>query len=527
MTKEHDNIAVSALVVLMIVAWLAFAFHEDPRFPGSLWGGVLAVTGTALMLVPLAYMIIKRIKPLKKFVTKFVPMRQLLTWHIYAGVIGPILVLMHTGHKFRSPLGITLTAMTLIVVISGFVGRYLMSHISRKIKEKKSMLAKLNDDYEALSTEMATHPVEQKGIRPFSGFFGRLFASWFLPVEAVAGSSLPLQVRAVRVAESIADLEYAVRTHETFKKAFSRWLKTHIVISLILYVLIGLHVWASVHFGLRWFDSASFMRKGGSYSQWVADEKAPDKFQIHYSRVYQKYWRPEAIINDIPTTVFDYRRMSDEAKSADSDFGRAVAALRDVDPVDFDGDDREKAFWLNLYNFAAMKLVVDHYPIGSIRDRKVNLLGNPWSLDAIQLGDEWYSLTQIEKKILLKKFDDPRIVFGVSCAALSCPDRPPEIFQQNNLDAQLDSLVSELFRNSKKGLSLNEEEKSVRISWILKADRELFEKDGGVLGYVARYAPPEKREWLERHGDEASVEYFEHDWALNDTALADNVKRSG
>ena len=91
MTKEHDKIAVSALVVILIVAWLAFGFHEDPRFAGSAWGGFFAVTGTLLMLVPLAYMIIKRIRPLKKAVTKFVPMRKLLTWHIYAGVIGPIL----------------------------------------------------------------------------------------------------------------------------------------------------------------------------------------------------------------------------------------------------------------------------------------------------------------------------------------------------------------------------------------------------------------------------------------------------
>ena len=254
MTKEHDKIAVSALVVILIVAWLAFGFHEDPRFAGSAWGGFFAITGTLLMLVPLAYMIIKRIRPLKKAVTKFVPMRKLLTWHIYAGVIGPILVLIHTGHKFRSPLGISLTAMTIIVVLSGFVGRYLMSHINREIKEKKSMLAQLNEDYENLSAELANHPDEKQEIRPFSGFIGRLFATWILPAQAVASSTLPVQVRAVRLAESIADLEYAVRTHQTFKKAFSRWLKLHIVLSIVLYMLIALHIWASIHFGLRWFN---------------------------------------------------------------------------------------------------------------------------------------------------------------------------------------------------------------------------------------------------------------------------------
>ena len=55
-----------------------------------------------------------------------------------------------------------------------------------------------------------------------------------------------------RLAESVADLEYAVRTHEFFKRWFGRSLKLHIVLSIILYVLLGLHIWAGIHLGLRW-----------------------------------------------------------------------------------------------------------------------------------------------------------------------------------------------------------------------------------------------------------------------------------
>ena len=57
-----------------------------------------------------------------------------------------------------------------------------------------------------------------------------------------------------RLAESVADLEYAIRTHELFKRWCSRWLKLHIVLSAILYVLLALHIWASIHFGLRWLS---------------------------------------------------------------------------------------------------------------------------------------------------------------------------------------------------------------------------------------------------------------------------------
>ena len=49
-----------------------------------------------------------------------------------------------------------------------------------------------------------------------------------------------------------ADLEYAVRMQEGVKRVFDKWLKVHIAISFVLYALLVLHVWSSIHFGLRW-----------------------------------------------------------------------------------------------------------------------------------------------------------------------------------------------------------------------------------------------------------------------------------
>jgi len=77
--KERDRILVSGLVALMLLLWLGFLVHRSPRFPGSLWGGVLGVSGAALMMVPLVHSLIKRIAPLKRAVTHRVPMRTLLS----------------------------------------------------------------------------------------------------------------------------------------------------------------------------------------------------------------------------------------------------------------------------------------------------------------------------------------------------------------------------------------------------------------------------------------------------------------
>ncbi len=249
--KERNEIVITGLVILLLVLWLGFPFHQSLRLAGSLAGGILAITGSVLMLVPLVYSIIKRIKPLKNLVTSRVQMRTLLSWHIYAGVVGPILVLLHTGHKFQSHLGIALTAMTIIVVLSGFTGRYLLSKLSQTIGEKKKTLTQLELAYRQTATELATHPEQVAVLQPFSGFFGRLLTGFFVRAHETSAMSTP--IRALRLSESIADMEYAIRTHETFKSAFSIWLKLHIALSFTLYVLLALHVWAALSFGLRWF----------------------------------------------------------------------------------------------------------------------------------------------------------------------------------------------------------------------------------------------------------------------------------
>ncbi len=252
--KEREEIIITGLVVLMLILWLGFPFHVDSRFAGSLWGGVLAVSGALLMFVPLVYVIIKRVKFIKQSVTKKVSMRTLLSWHIYAGVLGPILVVLHTGHKFESVLGISLTLLTLVVVISGFVGRYLMMRINTEVKEKKATLAQLKITYDKTLIELRTCCSDKAEIiQPFGNFFTRIFSGWFFKFESYGNGPLPVATRAIRLTDAIADLEYAIRTHERFKQVFKKWLRFHIIISTILYILLALHVWSAVHFGLRWF----------------------------------------------------------------------------------------------------------------------------------------------------------------------------------------------------------------------------------------------------------------------------------
>ncbi len=247
--RDREWTTVTLLVLLMVTVWLGFLFHRSPRFAGSPFGGVLAVSGVSLMLLPLAaYWVAKRTPTIKRRLSAWMSMRTLLTIHIYMGLIGAILVLLHTGHKFDSPLGMALTAMVLLVALSGFVGRYLMSHIGLKLREKQERLGRLQLVFDQMreghaQQEVAAASVPQRNLRVWS-LLGRLRltgeADSLASVSAVAGG--------------IADLEYSIAVHAWCKKWFQKWLRFHRTLTAVLCFLLALHVGAGVYYGLRWFQ---------------------------------------------------------------------------------------------------------------------------------------------------------------------------------------------------------------------------------------------------------------------------------
>ena len=246
--KEHERVVVSGVAGVLLFAWLGFLVHRSPTFAGSGLGSAFGIAGAVLMLVPLAYPVAKRIPFLRARITAHVSMSSLLAVHVYAGILGPLLAIVHTGHKFDSMLGVVLTAVMLLVVVSGFVGRYLLGFVNREIKDKLLLLQTARGDLDSAWGVMENSPAEMRTL-PRSPILVAGLAS--LGLDLTSGGPAG---EVTRCAESVADLEYAVRTHEFVKRWCGRWLMLHLVLSVILYVLLGLHVWASIHFGLRWFS---------------------------------------------------------------------------------------------------------------------------------------------------------------------------------------------------------------------------------------------------------------------------------
>lgn len=226
---ERERAVVSALTVLLLVAWLGFAVHRSPRFPGSVAGTLIGIAAAVLMVVPsVAYAAVKRVAALKRRVTLHVSLGTILSWHVWGGILGGLLALIHTGHRFESALGITLTGLALVVIFSGYVGRHFLATVSLELRERQTLLETLVAAYNDLA---GSSGVVRRSSEP----------------EAYARAR-----RAAELAGSIADLEYGIKTNEVMKRRFRTWLIVHITASVVFYGVLALHIWASLYFGIRW-----------------------------------------------------------------------------------------------------------------------------------------------------------------------------------------------------------------------------------------------------------------------------------
>lgn len=235
--KERERIVVTGIVVVLLVTWLGFLLHRSPRFAGSGVGAVFGIAGAALMLVPLAYPVVKRVPFLLARFSPHISMASLSAAHVYAGIVGALLAIIHSGHRFDSGLGMALTAVMLLVVVSGFAVRYLLTYVNQEIKDQLLLLQTARGDLDSAwgALENAPHDI------------ANLLA---LPLPRAGSATHEI----TRIATYVTDLEYALRMHECFKRWFARALNVHIVLSVIFYVLLGLHIGSGIYFGLRWLQ---------------------------------------------------------------------------------------------------------------------------------------------------------------------------------------------------------------------------------------------------------------------------------
>ena len=137
----------------------------------------------------------------------------------------------------------------------------------------------------------------------------------------------------------------------------------------------------------------------------------------------------------------------------DPGFEKVVKQLETCSPEALANNQERLAFYINAYNILAMKMVLDHWPLKSIRDAG-NFIAPVWKKEAGQIGGTTLSLDEIENKIL-RPMGEPRIHMAIVCASVSCPDLRQEPYRGKELDRQLDEQAGSFLSNPEKGLHVD------------------------------------------------------------------------
>lgn len=181
-----------------------------------------------------------------------------------------------------------------------------------------------------------------------------------------------------------------------------------------------------------------------------------------------------------------------------------TAKINDTKYQSLDGQ-ALKAFYINAYNLLTIQQVVNHYPISSPKDVDGFFKGIKH-----QVAGKTFTLNELEKKTLLKKFPDPRIHFALVCAAKGCPPLRPHAYHPSQLGQQLEQ-QTQLALMDREFIRTKESKRLVRISKIFQWYKDDFLKEASsLLDYINDHRPKELPA-------DTKVRYYSYDWSLNGT----------
>jgi hypothetical protein len=158
------------------------------------------------------------------------------------------------------------------------------------------------------------------------------------------------------------------------------------------------------------------------------------------------------------------------------------------------------AYFINVYNANTIKLIIDNYPINSIKD-----ISNPWRKDRLKIGEKDYSLADIENGIL-RKMNEPKIHFAINCASYSCPKLLNTAYTFDNVQELMERATREFINNPEKN---NISTENPKLSEIFKWYKSDFTENGSLVDYINQYADI-------KISAETKVDYLDYNWNLNE-----------
>ncbi|MFQ5444750.1 MAG: DUF547 domain-containing protein [Nitrospinales bacterium] len=171
-------------------------------------------------------------------------------------------------------------------------------------------------------------------------------------------------------------------------------------------------------------------------------------------------------IDGIPLTAVAYKDLKKDAQLT-----QVLVKLEKVDLGKLKTREEKLSFWINVYNIMAVKMVLDNYPVESIKDAG-SLFKSVWKKPVGVVGGKQRTLNEIEHEIL-RKMGEPRIHVAIVCASVSCPDLRRGAFTPEDLEAQLDEQMKSFLKNQQKGMRIDSKKGRLYLSSIF----DWFEED--------------------------------------------------
>lgn len=175
-------------------------------------------------------------------------------------------------------------------------------------------------------------------------------------------------------------------------------------------------------------------------------------------------------------------------------------------------DAQAVSYWANLYNSLTVQVIIENYPVKSIREIKSGLFSiGPWKKTVTKVEGKKLSLDNIEHDIMRVDYPSPHIHYMVNCASVGCPNLKDSLWRAETMDAEREQAARD-FINSQRGVSVGP--KGLTVSSIYKWFKEDFgDNDTERLAHFRAFADAELAAAIDGG---AKVVGDDYDWSLNE-----------
>ena len=187
--------------------------------------------------------------------------------------------------------------------------------------------------------------------------------------------------------------------------------------------------------------------------------------------------------------------------------------LKHIAPQQLPTPNHRLTFWINTYNAFAIQGILDGYSPSTLSGRYTYFIAQDYIV-----GDEALNLYDLERKILIPAFQEPRIHFAIVCASQSCPQLQSWAYAPENIDQQLTFSAKQFINDSSRN-RFDQQRKIAYLSQIFDWFQEDFmNHSGSLLNYVAQFVTDPKLA-EELRNTPYTIEFLEYDWRLNGLPL--------